>query len=621
MAGKPPNHTRARSEARKIMATGIAFAKRLVQSSLAVLAILILSVVGYGLLLRAFAPKPLIVVDPFEVPAELGKEIGMDGKNAANIFIDQVNETAKAAQAFRGSEFSSKRHYGHVPNLFRVPVQSSFGLQISGISIDDLVGLYRRVRYDQWKISGDVFKNGSNVTVRARIGRGQDSQDWEISPVQDGNAEAAVRMIALEMLTANQPEAMGRAYLEWGLQATDPARKAELYGQAVDNFRTWAMRDPENPLPFYYMSVAYSFRREQQNSLDLAIWSEETAGYAKEWARGNAVSAPDWLSSLLHRPGTAERVVDYDHWLIADAKMQEKTARDETPVATDPSMRTPATIRAQESENILSGLVAKYPTDLEYQNDFADSNTRKAALSGDMEGAYPDYLRAVVIQREVVRREPDNPGFQTNLAGQLIDLAAADHEIVADNDPTHARHNKDAARKEIVLSLSQAEQASVLALHLLPDWDRPLQYITDVITGRDDLGAPLPKAEKLAERNKGIRLCRTAILLAPDSSAVKMVYARYLLTLYLINQHAQQPEQTVLPDLEKDKATRLLDEQAVKQAFQKVNEEIVVILARNKALSKEQQAQAATAASDSLAKSVSQFNHELGLDDITVAQH
>jgi hypothetical protein len=618
MARRPAAHVRAKSAAWRIAATGIAFAKRLVQSSLAVLAILILSVVLYGLLLRFVAPRPLIAVDPFEVPAELTKEIGIDGKNAADIFVDQVNETAKAAQAFRGSVFSSKHHYGHVPNLFRVPVQSSYGLQISGISIDDLISLYRRVRYDQWKVSGDIFKNGSNITVRVRFGRGQDSQDWEISPAQDGKAEAAVRLIAREMLAANQPEAMGRAYLEWGLQAMDPAQKNALYAQAVDNFRSWAMSGPENALPFYYMAVAYSFKREQQNSLDLAIWSEETAGYSKEWAQARARPVRDWLNSFLHRRGSLEALVDYDQWLIADAEMQDTTAQADPMIATAPSMPpdgNPAALRAQTIEDILAGLVAKYPADLEYQSDFADSRTRNAVRVGNKESAYPDYLRAVVIQREVVRREPDNPGFQMNLAGQLIDLAAADGEIVADTAHSQPGHNKEAAHKEIVRCLSEAKQASARALHLLPDAERALEYFTDVIMGRDDLGAPLPRGDKLAERNEGVRLCRTAILLAPDSSAVKKTYARYLLALYLTNQHAAQPEKTVLPDVEKHKATRLLDEQAVKQAWQGVNEEVATLLGRNQAFSKERQAQISAAASDSVAKSVSEFNHELGLDD------
>jgi len=327
----------APSAAKSIVATGLSFAKRLVQSSLAVLVVLLLTVLGYGLLLRAFAPRPLIAVDPFEVPAELDKEIGVNGKNAANIFIDQVNETAKAAQAFRGSEFSSKHHYGHVSDLFRVPVQGSYGLQISGISVDDLVGLYRRVRYEQWKISGDVFKEGPNVAVRVRMRRGQDAQDWEIPSAQGGNAEGAIRTIAQEMLTANQPEAMGRAYLEWGLQATDPARRTALYTQAVGNFRSWAMRDPENPLPFYYMALAYHFQGDQQDSVDLAKWSEETAGYAKEWGRPGSASVKDRLHALFLRPDAADKTVDADRWLIANAKLKDSMVQNEMFPATDSS--------------------------------------------------------------------------------------------------------------------------------------------------------------------------------------------------------------------------------------------------------------------------------------------
>src|SRR5580698_3462669 len=80
-ATQPGLRQRARAGTKKIIASGISVAKHLVQSSIAVLVILILTVTGYGLLLRAFSPKPLIVVDPFEVPNEIAKDIGLDGKN------------------------------------------------------------------------------------------------------------------------------------------------------------------------------------------------------------------------------------------------------------------------------------------------------------------------------------------------------------------------------------------------------------------------------------------------------------------------------------------------------------------------------------------------------------
>jgi hypothetical protein len=79
-----------------------------------------------------FWPRPMVVVQPFEISEEVAKEVHVSGKNAANIFVDRVNTLANEGSMFRGNAYSNSRHIGQVREMVKIPIESSFDFTIGG---------------------------------------------------------------------------------------------------------------------------------------------------------------------------------------------------------------------------------------------------------------------------------------------------------------------------------------------------------------------------------------------------------------------------------------------------------------------------------------------------------
>jgi hypothetical protein len=53
----------------------------------------------------------------------------------------------------------------------KVPVQTSYGIELKGISVDSVIHLFKQERYQQWIIGGDVISSPEGLVGRIRLNR------------------------------------------------------------------------------------------------------------------------------------------------------------------------------------------------------------------------------------------------------------------------------------------------------------------------------------------------------------------------------------------------------------------------------------------------------------------
>jgi tetratricopeptide (TPR) repeat protein len=372
--------------------------------SLALLSLFIAFLVGL------VAPRPMIVVQPFEVSDDVQKHLELSGKNAADIFLDRLNALASDGAAFHGNAYSSKAHYGSVPEMLKIPVQSSFGLELKGISVDAVLAVLDRIRYQQIPIGGDITMDKDSIAIRVRWNRKGQSESLGIEPVDRTQLEGAVDSLAEQFLEHLNPELAGRAYLQEGAHID----------RAISAFAGWAFSNPGNPEPFSYLARAIEEKQaeEMDNARRQADHSDLVA--IAQWARGDL----EWLE-----PGTPSSPCIADREPIS---VRDRMERDYLLFTVTMSRwlgpreqgidRADATIAFEQknSEEAFERLSTKFPWDTNYLINLGVARERR----NDIDGALRADERASWV-------DPFNAGAQRNIAVELLNKARREHDRIA----------------------------------------------------------------------------------------------------------------------------------------------------------------------------------------------
>jgi tetratricopeptide (TPR) repeat protein len=387
-----------------------------VVATVAVVAVLI--ALGIGFWKKWRNPEPMIVVQPFEESTDAAKACGMTGKNAEDIFVDRVNELTAEAAAYHGNMYASKNSLGRLPEQPRIPVETAYGISVHGVSVDDLIRLFNRVRYDQWNITGDVFVEGKRCRVRVRLTRATGSSGWDSTPAKGQSVTDTVRLTALKLIGAAHPELAGRALLQEIVDrknaGVDPG---PLYGQAEDAFRGWIVSRPQDLRAYAYLTTAYIYEGKSLQALYVANWVQEWPG-------------------LKHRVEQAEvsrRSPKGGSALEASPLLGEDTPEDRIAMmgATAKLTRRETTLDEMKSVKVVfDRLAAKHPGDARYylngavtsetigviMRNVAAGRSLTAAEQSEITQRYEDavqlFLRAVAL-------DPENAGIHRNLGEEL----------------------------------------------------------------------------------------------------------------------------------------------------------------------------------------------------------
>jgi tetratricopeptide (TPR) repeat protein len=431
---------------------------------------------GVGFWKKWKNPEPMIVVQPFEESPDAAKACGMTGKNAEDIFVDRVNELTAEAAAFHGNMYAGKNSLGRLPEQPKIPVETAYGISVHGVSVDDLIRLFNRVRYDQWNITGDVFVEGKRCRVRVRLTRTTGSSGWDSTPVKGQSFTDTVRLTAVKLIGAAHPELAGRALLQEIVDKKNAGvEPGPLYGQAEDAFRGWIVSRPDDLRAYAYLATAYIYEGKSLEALYVANW-------VQEW--------PD----LKHRVEQAEVALRSPKARSGEASPSfgEDTPEDRIAMmgATAKLTRRETTLDEMKSvKDTFDRLAAKHPGDARYYLNSAVASETIAVIT-----------RNNAAGRSLTAEEQSEITRRYEVAVQLLLRAEA-------LDPGNAGIHRDIGQEINAFAGVQGKQSSPesidelrLALHLQPSF-------RDAYTSSQALLMAAQETQKIDE------LCHTLQLL------------------------------------------------------------------------------------------------------------
>lgn len=456
--------------------------------NLVLLAIAVIAgILLYAKLASLFSPHLMIVVQPFEVSDDVSKQLHISGKNASNYFLDELNRLVSDGAAFRGNSYSSKSHFSGIPDFPKIPVQSSYGIALEGVSIDAVIGVYNRIRYEQMAVGGDIVLAGKEVKITTRWRTDQDSEYADETDTENASLQPMIQSLVSQFLERVNPELAGRAYLH-----------ERRYDLAAETFTRWANNNSDDSMPEYYLALMTFYKSDQlpeeakerekeQEDEDIALLSD--------WMKGQFSSAkcpqqyPDpavsglwWqrMKARFMRQGkeSPEDLADYlvAYQQLDDAELATTTPEEQHTLAT-------------HAEEGYKKLAQKYPRDTNYR-----MNIGKAAeILTNYQEEFEQFKLAQAI-------EPTNAGIERNLGSALNNLAIFGRKNTA-ND----------GKEQLCIAL----QHEVRALHLSLGMTDAIHDAVIVL-------------DNLRDRDGAVGFTRIASLLSPESSAARKEYLKAL---------------------------------------------------------------------------------------------
>jgi hypothetical protein len=434
-----------------------------------------------GYVLGKLSPQYMVTVEPFEISSEVGNRTSLSGKSASDIVVDIVNDVASHASKFHGIDYYNYVGAGAQPvslhQAIKIPVQTSYGIELKGISVDSILHLYDRARYDQWIIGGDVIESPDGLIGRIRLNRGDKAESWETLPAAHANPSELVRQVTFLMLKSADPERLGQSYLQKAGESQSVKDKRRKYDAAESFLRQWAIDDPQNWKPSYYLSLVYSYQDKAQEASNLASWSNSLAG--KQMSKDSEIA-----SNLAQTTNVALETVD-----PLNAQNRVDTLR--------------LRLKKLEAAKVkLDDLFKSKPTCVDYRIQRARILDKEALTQSDLDPDSPNAYQwsrdAIVNLDDAIQRVPENGGLHEQHAVLL------EHLVMI-------MKKQGKASGEIQAIESEEVSEYIRALELRPTEDSPLW------------GAVYAQIE-MGKAEDAVDLARTITLLHPDSTAAIAAY-------------------------------------------------------------------------------------------------
>jgi tetratricopeptide (TPR) repeat protein len=364
------------------------------KKSSVILLLVCMTVALVAAIARIAFPEYIVTVQQFEIAPEVAAKLSITGKEASNIVIDILNRNATDSSLFEGSDYYQYDHHGAQPvvlkGTIKIPVESSYGIEVNGISIDSLVKVYDLIRYQQWIIGGDIVSSPEGIVAKIRLNRDGSAKSWQTDPRPHPIASNLVENATALMLAEENPELLGRAYLGEG-----------HYTEAAKVFQQWALRYPREWKPYYYLSLSYDFRGEAQKASNLANWCAQIMDHQKDRKLG-AGKNKRGIIGLNAVSGFAE--VTQIVWNTRNALSQpdKEKARD----TLEQAIGSLHTLSVADEDPM-------------YKIQLARALDQKAAIEASLNptsaNAYTDQKQAVDLLEVVVRQMPNNGGLHEQL--------------------------------------------------------------------------------------------------------------------------------------------------------------------------------------------------------------
>jgi tetratricopeptide (TPR) repeat protein len=449
---------------------------------------ILLGLLGFGIWLAiGFAlgklyPARSVTVQQFEISSEIANRGSVSGKTASDIVVDTLNDTASRALAYHGTDYYNWGSTGSQPVALRqsitVPLQASYGIQISGVSLDSLIQLYDRQRYHQWTIGGDIISSPKGLVGRIRLNQGDRAQSWETGASTSASPADLVREATYMMLTSIYPEQLGRFYLQ-----------QNSFEAAAKFFREWAMTNPQDWKPSYYLSLVYDNKHDEQDAYNLANWSKEIENLNRNKISEAAVTKVDSrstpaaeLANITHLALKTGKPLDISHASLSE-KMQALSG-------------------LQEVEREAKAFSQSDPEEVNYLIQVARILDQEALIESSLDASSAQAAakseEAIRKLNEAIQKVPGNAGLYEQRAVLFMDLVSIMRSRKSQPAETQAKEEKEL--EDYIRALKMQPQQPG------PMWGAVYAAL-DLHRGQD-----------------AVDLARTITLLQPDSNVAAVAY-------------------------------------------------------------------------------------------------
>jgi tetratricopeptide (TPR) repeat protein len=428
--------------------------------------------VSSGYVLGKLSPEYMVTVQPFEISPEIGKSTSLSGKSASDIVVDILNDAASHAEQFHGTDYYNYAGTGAQPvslhQAIKVPIQTSYGIEVKGISVDNIMHLYDQARYEQWIIGGDVVSSPEGLIGRIRLNKPQMARSWETPPSANADPSVLVRDATYLMLKSVAPELLGQSYLQ----------QAE-YLKAEKVFRQWAIDDPQNWKASYYLSLAYGYQDKAQEASNLASWSQnillDEAHKSSRRHLESAGSTKEIASNLAQTTKVALEMRDTSDTQNAVGTLDQTRSR-------------------------LDLLFKTKPANVDYWIQRARVLDKEALIELDRKSpkAYERSMQAIESLDQAIQRVPENGGLHEQHAILLMHLVTIMKKQGKGSQEIRDKESEEAKEYTRALELRPKEESAL--------WGAVYAQI--------DLG----------NYEDAVDLARTITLLQPDSKAASTAY-------------------------------------------------------------------------------------------------
>ncbi|HEV3039427.1 MAG TPA: tetratricopeptide repeat protein [Candidatus Angelobacter sp.] len=228
-------------------------------------ALLVLAVMGAltAVMLRFLYPKSLIEVSAFEIfSSDSSKAKG--GKAISDLAADKFRQIIGEANRFSGTAFTSKRVYGSVPDPPHIPVDTTYGIEVKGISVDQLLATWKHLRYQEYRVSGDLISKEGGDTIRLRYVTYGRANSFE-SDISKAGIDDGLKQIALRTVEEINPEVAARYLLQERVVCTPNCPAASENAKSF--LWRWVQQEPANAKSSYFLAYALALDKNDDDAL------------------------------------------------------------------------------------------------------------------------------------------------------------------------------------------------------------------------------------------------------------------------------------------------------------------------------------------------------------------
>jgi len=228
-------------------------------NAITALVFVFLIALGSGtLLLRVIRPRKNLIINSFEITALDGSRLSTSGRAVSEFLADEAKDLVDESTSYMSG--LAKEDVEKPTSLVADSLSESInvGVELGGFSIERIESEWKKVRYEERTISGNLLILSDGVKLRVR--NGDHLSEVGPFPPTETDLKGALRQVGMEMLAECYPLIGGALYQKQG-QIDKAIHVYEQWTRQRDLSRREASR------AYFYLGVAWHLKQNPEESI------------------------------------------------------------------------------------------------------------------------------------------------------------------------------------------------------------------------------------------------------------------------------------------------------------------------------------------------------------------